>query len=320
MDKKILIILGPTTTGKTDMAITLARKFNGELISADSRQVYINLDIGTGKIPNHYLQFKKRKGYWEIDGIKIWLYDVASPKRQYNVSHFTKDATKLIRDIQGRGKLPILTGGTGFYIRALLNGLSSLTIPISKRLRRKLEVYSLSQLQEMLKKNAPEVWKRMNNSDKQNPRRLIRSIEIKQMSPRKSLKNQVGIGVQADMLKIGLTASRKILYKKSDRRVINRMNQGMLEEARMFYRNDLTLKRMKQLGLEYGILADYIDGKIKNKQELIKILQDKIHGYIRRQLTWFRKEQNVHWFDISKKNLQSQVEKLIGGWYDSKHA
>lgn len=312
---RILVILGPTSTGKTDLALKLAKHFDGQLISADSRQVYKKLDIGTGKMPKEKAKITKGKGFWEIDGIKVWMYDVVSAKSQYNVAHYVKNASKIISDIQNRKRLPIIIGGTGLYIRSLLYGFSNLTVPIDLKLRQKLNKYSLSELQDKLKDKSSERWEGMNNSDRHNPRRLIRAIEITSQ-PVKEAKNK-SLASQNNILKIGLTTTREILYQKSDQRVIARMKLGMLKEAIKLNKEGLSLERMKQLGLEYGALADYLDGKIKNKNQLIRIMQQKIHDFIKRQLTWFKKEQDVNWFDISDKKLFSKIEKLVSAWYDS---
>src|SRR3989338_8125799 len=128
--KKLLVILGPTATGKTDLAINLAKKFNGELIACDSRQVYKGLDIGTGKYPAQYKKLKKGEGFWEIDGIKIWMYDKVFLNIQYTVFDYVKDAEIVIKDILDRGKLPIVVGGTGLYLRALSEELHNLSVPI----------------------------------------------------------------------------------------------------------------------------------------------------------------------------------------------
>lgn len=322
---KIMIILGPTSTGKTDLGLFLAKKFNGELVSADSRQVYKDLDIGTGKLPESG-NFKKGKGFWEIDGIKIWMYDVVSPNTQYNVAQYIKDAEKIVSEILKKGKLPIIVGGTGLYIKALIDGLPNLSIPIDKKLRKKLEKLSLSDLQKKLRQLSTKRWEIMNDSDRQNPRRLIRAIEIVILSGAKDLprmwdSNKLrdsSLIVQNDssILKIGLTANRSILYKRSDDRLISRMKQGMIEEAQRLQRSGISLKRFRQLGLEYGILADYLDGKIKSEDSLVTILQFKIHGYIRRQQTWFKKETNINWFDVSQKSYVNKIEKLVRKWYD----
>lgn len=307
--KEVLVILGPTATGKTDLALYLAQKFNGELISADSRQVYKGLDIGTGKIPNKVGNLKMEDRRWIVDGIAIHMYDVISPKRQYHVTHFVKDAEKVINGINKRKRLPILVGGTGLYIRALVDGLSNIYIPADKKLRKELENLTVGQLQEKLKALSKDRWGRMNYSDRQNPRRLFRAIELASIRAGKR-KTQ-----KYDVLRIGLIAPREVLYKGSDERVMSRIRQGMIEEANRLKKMGLSLKRMKQLGLEYGVLANYLEGQINNREELIKNIQGKIHGYIRRQLTWFKKEKDVNWFDITRSDTVSKVEKLVGIWY-----
>lgn len=305
---KLLVILGPTATGKTDLALSLAKKFKGELVSADSRQVYTGLDIGTGKMPAKF-QIEKANGYWVISGIRIWMYDVASPKRQYNVARFVSDATKVILGIHKRNKLPILVGGGGLYIKAVTQGFSNLVIPVDKKLRKNLEKQTLSQLQEQLKKVSPKRWKKMNYSDRQNPRRLIRAIELSCIQRIKFKRPNY------KTFKIGLTAPREILYLRIDERILSRINQGMIGEANNLHKKGLSLKRMKQLGLEYGVLADFLSGKIKEKDDLVNILKGKIHNFARRQITWFKKEANINWFDITDKNYSAKVENLVAKWY-----
>lgn len=312
--RQLLVILGPTATGKTDLALDLAKKFNGELISCDSRQVYVGLDIGTGKLPDGRWKiedgrWKKGKGFWEIDEVKVWMYDVIDPKKQYTVADYAEDATGTVEDIITRKKLPIMVGGTGLYLKALIEGLPSLAIPVDKKLRKELEYLSTADLQKRLQQNQPERWEKMNNSDRQNSRRLIRAIELR------GVKLSFDKEQKFDELKIGLIAPRDVLYKRADELVRMRIKQGMVGEAEKLYEKGLSLKRIRQLGLEYGVLADYMDGKIKNIDELIKIMQGKIHGYIRRQLTWFAKEKEVHWFDITTKEFPDNVEKLVNAWY-----
>ena len=180
----LLVILGPTSTGKTDLALSLAKRFDGEIISCDSRQVYINLDLGTGKLPSQQKTLKKGKGFWEIDGVKVWLYDVVSAKLQYSVADYIKDAHKVLKDLRERGKLPIIVGGTGLYLKGLVEGLSNIDIPIDKELRKSLEKLSKEELQKKLINLSLKKWNQMNNSDRQNPRRLVRAIELILLSPR----------------------------------------------------------------------------------------------------------------------------------------
>ncbi len=333
--KKLLVILGPTATGKTDLALKLAKKFNGELISCDSRQVYKGLDIGTGKMPinvnretisnkleieNLKFKIEQGKGYWIINGIRIWMYDVVDPKKQYSVADYIKEAPLAIKQIRAKGKLPIIVGGTGLYLKALLEGLPNLSIPVDQALRKQLQKLSLDKLQEKLQIVSIKGWKKMNQSDRGNTRRLIRAIELSTLSPIGKSPRTLSLA-RDDIMKIGLIAPREILYKKVDHRVIERIDQGMIDEAKSLHKNGLTYKRMKQLGLEYGVLADYLEGHItgndlQNKQSLLaRRLASKIHGYVRRQLTWFKKEKNTFWFNIAEKNSSVNVEKMIVKWY-----
>lgn len=315
--KKILIILGPTSSGKTDLAIHLAKKFNGEIISCDSRQVYKALDIGTGKLPsqNSKVSFKKYDKYWEVEGVKIWMYDVANPTKRYDVSKYSKDARKIVEQITKNKKLPIIVGGTGLYLKALIYGLTNLKISTNKKLRKELEKLTLNSLQNKIKKISINKWESLNESDQKNPRRLIRAIELAVLSPEQTEKNFNGLVKEYEILKIGLSAPRNILNKRIDLRVDQRLNEGMIKEAELLNKEGLSIKRMKELGLEYGVLADYLSGKI-TKDELVENLKIKIHQYAKRQMTWFKKDLDISWFDVTKKGWIEKVEKRILDWYN----
>ncbi len=313
---KLFCILGPTATGKTDLGLFLTNKFNGELIACDSRQVYTGLDIGTGKLPGHPVNVGKSRGYWKFGEVKVWMYDVASLNTQYTVADYVKGAEKVIEDIIKREKVPIIVGGTGFYLKALLEGLPNLSIPVDEKLREELGELTLGQLQTKLQLLSPARWEQLNNSDKQNPRRLLRSIELIAMKPYMERQQAVVNRLQdVSILKIGLTAPREVLYKKVDLRVLDWIKQGIIEEVEGFIKKGISAKRIKDLGLEYRIVADYLDGKISQK-DLVKTIQNNIHGYVRRQLTWFKKEKNVHWFDITTFDYSKRVEELCLDWYN----
>lgn len=314
--EKILVILGPTATGKTDVALILAQKLNGAIIACDSRQVYKSLSIGSGKYPNNYKEVEKKDGYWIIDGIKVYLYDVVNPTEKYSVAQYVKDATNALEKIITEHKLPIIVGGTGLYLKALLEDLPNTEVPADNILRAKLEALSKLELQEKLQLMDINKWNLMNDSDRQNPRRLIRYIEI--ASSDITVNNEKP-DLFDNVLKIGLTAPREFLYKKVDDRIENRLNSGMIEESENLIKDGVTSNRLKELGLEYGILADFLEGKIKDvdgDKGLIKIMQGKIHDYVRRQLTWFKKEKNVTWFDVSTHDYLEKIEKIVHEWYD----
>ena len=310
---KVLVILGPTATGKTDLAIKLAEKFNGELISCDSRQVYKGLDIGTGKLPGGQPSVIKGNGWWEIDEVKIWLYDVVDLKKQYTVADYVKDVNRVIDEISRRGKLPIIAGGTGLYLKALLEGLSNLGIPVDLRLRKELMKFSLDELQKKLQEISLQKWEKMNNSDRQNLRRLVRAVELNKSSSK--LDSRLRGNDSLDVLKIGLMAPRRILYERINEQVVEWVKNGIVDEVKRIIREGVTKQRIKNLGLEYVVVVEYLEKKISLDQ-MIEKMQSKVRQYAKRQITWFKKEKNVSWFDISNKNYVDKVENLVAKWYD----
>jgi tRNA dimethylallyltransferase len=314
--KKILVILGSTSTGKTDLGLEFAKKLNGELISADSRQVYKYLDIGTGKMPGEDVKVNKGDGYWEMDKIKVWLYDAVDPLTQFNLYQYIQKADEAIKQISKTSKLPILVGGTGLYIRALLEGVSDFGIEKKHDLRKELEALSLEEIKERIHILNPEILKTLNNSESKNPVRLIRIYE-KLISGSKTENAFLGIEKNFKVLKIGLMTDRKILRERIKRRVLSRIDQGMIEESKSLLSRDiLSYQRMEELGLEYKYIARYLKGEIKTLDELINILSLKIGQFAKRQETWFKKEKNVIWFDIMDQNFISKVEKQVVDWYN----
>lgn len=318
--KKVLAIIGPTATGKTDLALRLSRKYNGEIVSCDSRQVYKGLDIGTGKEPGKSIKYKvsgikKKEGYWEINGVKIWMYDVADSKKQYTVKDYVDQAIRVIEDITKRGKLPIIVGGTGFYLKALLDGVPNLDIPLDSKLRGELEKLTLEELQKKMQSLSPVGFDNLNYSDKNNKRRLLRSIEVLLMYPHK-IKSHISSlrSKNCNILQIGLIAPREVLKKRIFSRLISRVDQGLIEEAEKLHRNGLSLERMKQLGLEYGMLARLLDNEIC-KEQFVNELSVKISQYAKRQITWFQRDKNIEWFDITSPNVFHKIEKVVDFWY-----
>lgn len=315
MKPKLLVILGTTSTGKTDLAIHLAQKLGGELISADSRQVYKYLDIGTGKLPGSYKTLVKADGYWEIDGIKIKLYDVLAPNERFNLYQYILKAEQETDEITSSKKLPILVGGTGLYIRSLIEGISDFGSTEDPDLRMKLEALDTVQLKNKIQQVDPQVLKTLNDSDSNNKRRLIRLYE--KLTSSGNISSFPGLKDKFDVLKIGLRINRDKLRDRIRKRLISRINDGMIQESKsLLEKGILTHQRMDELGLEYRYLSKFLRAEIETINELIEILTTKISQFAKRQETWFKKEKDVFWFDISETNYETRVEKEILDWYN----
>lgn len=292
----MLVIIGPTATGKSNLAVFLAKKFGGEIISADSRQVYKGLDIGTGKIT------KK-----EMGGIPHYLLDVANPKRIFTVSEYKKLGEKALQNILQRERLPIICGGTGFYIQALVDGIILPEVPPNKKLRKQLEKKSVGELFAILKKLDS---RRAKEIDAKNPRRLIRAIEIaKKLGFIPHL--DIRCPSEVNVLRIGIDMPDKILKERIEKRLKARTKEGMIEEARRLHREGILWKRMEALGLEYRYLAQYLQKKITKEQMVAKLVQ-VIWQYAKRQRTWFKKDKRIKWFEPQqKKNIEKLVRKFL---------
>ena len=292
---KILAVLGPTSSGKSDLAVLLALKFDGEIISADSRQVYRGLDIATGKITEE-----------EMHGVPHHLLDVSDPKERYDVSHFKRDAEKVIDDILARGKLPIICGGTMQYINAVTeNYLTPETLP-DEKLREELAKKSNEELFAELEKLDP---RRAEKIDRNNPRRLVRAIEI--VRSQGAVPEIPNIPKKYDTLKIGITTDKEILRTRIQERVEKRLKLGMVEEAKKLHTDGLSFGRMRELGLEYRYLADYLEEKI-SEEKLKEEICFKDWQYAKRQMTWMKRDVNIQWFSLEKTNgIISLVENFL---------
>jgi len=283
MINKLIVIVGPTASGKTDLSIKIAKKFKGEIISADSRQVYKGMDIGTGKIT------KK-----EMQGIPHHLLDVVSPKTRFDVVKYRKLALRAIKKIQEKNKLPILVGGTGFYIQAVIDGIIIPPVKPDWKLRKKLEKKTNQELFKMLKKLDPN---RAETIEKNNPRRLIRALEIiiKSKKTIPELKKQP---IKADVLMLGIKKDQKDLKELIRKRLLERLKQGMMAEVKKLHNppagGGVSWKRLEEFGLEYRYLVFFLQGKL-TKQEMIEKLQKEIEHYAKRQMTWFKKDKRIHW-------------------------
>ncbi len=276
----VIVILGPTASGKSSLGVKLAKKFHGIVISADSRQVYRGLDIGTAKIT------KK-----EMAGVPHYLLDVASPRGQYSVSHFVRDFTHVMKKIPESTPV-FIVGGSPYYIKAITVPGSFSPVPPNEQLRRRLEKKSTAQLIAILNKKNP-VWAK--TIDRANRRRLIRAIEVSSEKGSKATPDLPPMNV----MRIGLKVSRQKLHRRIDDRVDSRMRQGMAQEVARLQKNGLSWKRLNAFGLEYRYLSLFLRGSL-TKADAVSQLKSAIHAFVRRQETWWRKEKDIRW--ITKTN------------------
>lgn len=294
--QKLLIIAGPTASGKSDLAVILAKKFDGEIISADSRQVYRGMDIGSGKITKR-----------EMRDIPHHLLDVASPKTSpssvFTVSQFQKLAKQAIRKIVAKNKLPIICGGTGFYIQSITEDFVLPEVKPNTNLRKKLAQKSVTELSDILKRLDPRRWREI---DRKNPHRLIRAIEIATtlgQVPTLSKKE-----IKYDLLVIGLKPDLVTLKEKIHSRLLKRLRTGMLAEVKKLHEDGVSWKRLESFGLEYKWLARFLQHKI-SKEEMIIGLEKNINHYAKRQLTWFKRDEKIRWIKDPADSI-----KLVKTW------
>jgi tRNA dimethylallyltransferase len=280
MKPQILVIVGQTATGKSELAVHLAHTLSGEVISADSRQVYRGMDLGTGKITKD-----------EMQGIPHHLLDIKDPNEDFSVEEFQQKAFQAIKDILSRGKNPIFCGGTGYYVQAVVDNLSFQTVPKNEKLRNELEEKSIEELKDIL---ATIPQDKNVKTDTENKRRLIRAIEIgthfgklaclqKQDSP-------------YDFILVGLTLPIDQLREKIRTRLQKRFDAGMIEEVEILHKNGVSWKKLEEFGLEYGCIAQYLQKKIESLEEMKTVLATKIGQYAKRQMTWFKRDEKIKWF------------------------
>ena len=294
---KVLIIVGPTASGKSALAVWLARKYNGEVVSADSRQVYRGLNIGTAKITRR-----------EMLGVAHHLLDVASAKHTFTAYNFAEHARMAIKRIVAHKKLAIVAGGTGFYIDALTGRITLPNVPANTTLRTRLEKKTVSQLFSILKKHD---LRRALTIEPDNKRRLIRALEIAQKqegSPLPSRSNPY------DSLWIGLASPESQLDKKITMRLFARIRQGMVAEARLLHRSGLSYKRMGELGLEYRSLARFLQGKI-TREQMGEEMSRGSRRYAKRQLRYWKRNRLIHWFRPSQKQ---EISRVVKDWLTRK--
>lgn len=296
---KLLVITGPTAVGKTALSLTLAKKFGGEIVSADSRQVYRGMNIGTAK-PTQEQQKQ----------VRHHLLDLVNPDEQFSLQHYQALAYDAIDQSVASGKKPMLVGGTGLYIQAVVDGLKIPHMPPDSALRESLDRMTAPDLIKILSELDPDSAEVIQPTNK---RRLIRAIEVSKLTgqPFSILGRQ--FHRRYDTLQIGLTAPREELYRRADERVGQWIKDGWVEEVKRLRKlYPETFPAMSSLG--YRQIGMYLDGKI-GLEEAVRRVRFDIHGYIRRQMTWFRRDPRIYWYDTSQDGWSVDLVKQVEAWY-----
>jgi tRNA dimethylallyltransferase len=278
---KLVVVLGPTASGKSGLGIALAQHFNGEIVSADSRQVYRGLDTGSAKVTPEEQML-----------VPHHLLDVADPCQIYTVAQFQRDAINSINDILKRGYQPFLVGGSPHYIQVVVDNLEIPHIEPQLELRAQLEERTLPELLAHLEKLDPQSAATI---DRNNPRRVIRALEVCLISGKPfSQQRKIAEPLYRSLL-LGIDWPREVLYRRIDARVDERMRQGMVQEVQRLLDEEVSYERLEALGLEYRYISYLLRGKFKTEDEMVERLKYAIHDFTRRQLTWFRKDKRIIW-------------------------
>jgi len=274
-EHNLIVILGPTASGKTRLAARLAARIGAELISADSRQVYRGMDIGTGKDLAEYI----------VDGVPVpyHLIDVAEPGHLFSVFEFQQRFYECFREIRARGRMPIVVGGTGLYIESVLREYRMLPVPENAALREELEALSMEELAARLLNMNPALH---NTTDLTGRERLVRAIEIAEHTSRHGLRDTIERPDIVPMV-IGVRWDRAVLRERITKRLKERLDQGMIEEVRRLRDSGVSWERLDEMGLEYRYVSRYLRGEM-SRDEMFKTLNIRIHQFAKRQDTWFR--------------------------------
>jgi len=287
VNKKLIVIVGPTASGKSMLAIRLARKLNGEIISADSRQVYKGLEIGSGavtireraKIPHHLIGF-------------------VNPKRTFTAAEYKKLARREVERVWKRGRLPILAGGAGLYVRATVDGLIMPEVKPNPKLRKELGRKGTAELSRMLKKADRRRWEEI---DKKNPRRLIRALEIAETLGK--VPKMKFDPLKAEILLIGTTPEKKRLETAIRERVRKMVRGGLVRETKKLLGSGVSGRRIREFGFEYADTLDFMEGKTGSEKELRDTITRDTLRYAKRKMTWFKNDNRIHWIKSPKEAL-----------------
>ena len=289
MQGKLIAVMGTNASGKSGLGIALAARYGGEVVSADSRQVFRGLDLGSGKITPE-----------EARGVPHHLIDVCEPGDFFSMADFQRLAYAAIDDILSRGKIPFLVGGTGLYVDAVIDGYELSDIEPDLELRAHLETFETPALYEMLKEKLPDT-----EIDPKNRNRVMRALErlaADDYHPRRH-------SPRYEVLKLGVTWPREVLKERIDERLERRLQQGMIDEVKGLMEQGVSTEFLTKLGLEYRYITEYLLGRWTYEQMLDE-LSRAIKRFAKRQMTWFRKEENLHWLDMGNDPLGQAAEMI----------
>lgn len=289
--QKLIVILGPTASGKSELAIKLAKKFKGEIVSADSRQIYKEMEIGTAKPKS-------------TKGIDHYLIDTIRPNKEYNAALFKKAAVKAIENIQRRKKNPFLVGGTGLYIRAVVDNIQFPKVPANNKLRKELEKKNIKDLFRIYKKLDPQGSKLI---DRENKRRLVRAIEVCKITGQSFWQQRQKEKPLFEILQIGLKPSKALLRSNIKKRIENMFRQGLEKEARFLSKKYGSIPPLNTIG--YQEWKEFFEGKI-DKDKVKELIISHTNKFARRQMTWFKKDKTIHWAK-DQKTAERLIRKFL---------
>lgn len=319
-----VVILGPTAVGKTGVGVGVADYYNGQIISADSRQVYKGLDIGSGKDLDEYILDKGKSTERKI---QYHLIDNADVKDEYNVFNYQKDFYKVFTEMQSKNILPVIVGGTGMYLDSIVRGYDLVEVPTNQELRKTLAGKNEIELTQILSELKIKAGSKLHNStDITERHRLLRAIEIevfmqeKKSNPelnnyRNSEEDKMPLRPEIKPIIIGTTFERSILRDNVTKRLKQRLQEGMIDEVKTIHESGISWERLERLGLEYRYVAEFLQGKILTEQELFEKLNTAIHQFVKRQETWFRgmerKGVNIFWLNRDVKTKDTRVQQVV---------
>ena len=290
MKPKLVVIEGTNASGKSGLGVALAAHYGGEVVSADSRQVFRGLDLGSGKITPE-----------EMQGVRHHLIDIAEPNEFFSMHDFQRLAYEAVDDVRARGRTPFLVGGTGLYVASVTDGYVMSDTEPDLEYRAYLETMDTPKLYEMLRELRPEM-----EIDEKNRNRVMRQLEKIHDGDDHSAPN----APRYDCLKLGVTWPRPVLRARIDERLDRRLEQGMIEEVQGLLDRGASVEFLKKLGLEYRFITQYLIGEIPDRNEMVELLRTAIKQFAKRQTTWFRRDRDIQWLDMAGDPFAEACEKI----------